>query len=205
MDADELARLLGRMFAISQEIAGSTYENSGGRRAEHDLIMNVALDGKPAAVKMLLEASRRWAAQRMRQGQSDTGRIAEPLREVEVLAARISAAGLPKVLPMAARCRMVTHEAAVRLERRRPGRPEVGNRVTVRLGELKNDVDAYAAERGLTRAEAVRVLTSAGLRQTCTGAPTSPKTPPAPSGTPVSSAPPAASTGQCSTHPSSCV
>jgi len=47
---------------------------------------------------------------------------------------------------------------------RRAGRPEIGGAVHVRLGELLPAVDAYAAERGLNRAEAVRELTGAGIK-----------------------------------------
>ncbi|MGH3693226.1 MAG: hypothetical protein ACRDRX_04370 [Pseudonocardiaceae bacterium] len=49
-------------------------------------------------------------------------------------------------------------------EERGPGRPEVGNVVNVRLGDLKEAVDTYAAERDVSRAEAVRRLVAAGLR-----------------------------------------
>ncbi len=44
-----------------------------------------------------------------------------------------------------------------------PGRPEIGNVVNVRLGDLLPDVEAFAAGQGLTRAAAVRSLISAGL------------------------------------------
>lgn len=44
-----------------------------------------------------------------------------------------------------------------------PGRPEVGGAVHVRLGELLSRVDAYAAEKGLNRAAAVRELIAASL------------------------------------------
>ncbi|KAB2350378.1 hypothetical protein F8566_09140 [Actinomadura rudentiformis] len=44
-----------------------------------------------------------------------------------------------------------------------PGRPEIGGRVQVRLGELLPQVDQYADRHGLSRAEAVRMLISAGL------------------------------------------
>jgi hypothetical protein len=48
-------------------------------------------------------------------------------------------------------------------EERGPGRPEVGNIVNVRLGELKDPVDAYAEQRGWKRAETVRHLVKVGL------------------------------------------
>jgi hypothetical protein len=44
-----------------------------------------------------------------------------------------------------------------------PGRPEIGGRIQVRLGDLLGRVDAYAQERGCSRAEAVRNLVAAGL------------------------------------------
>jgi hypothetical protein len=48
-------------------------------------------------------------------------------------------------------------------EERGPGRPSVGEPINVRLGELLGRVDAFAAEGGVTRAEAVRQLVFAGL------------------------------------------
>ncbi len=56
-------------------------------------------------------------------------------------------------------------------EDRRPGRPEVGGAVHVRLGELLGRVDAFAAEHGdITRAGAIRELLLAGLsRHGCRG------------------------------------
>lgn len=39
-----------------------------------------------------------------------------------------------------------------------PGRPEIGNRVTLALGDLLPELDAYAKEHGQTRAEAARTL-----------------------------------------------
>ena len=48
-------------------------------------------------------------------------------------------------------------------DERGPGRPEIGAPVQVRLGDLLPMVDAWAAERGVKRAEAVRQLVSAGL------------------------------------------
>ena len=47
---------------------------------------------------------------------------------------------------------------------RKVGRKEIGGRVNVRLGDLKAAVDAYANERDVSRSEAVRLLTAAGLR-----------------------------------------
>lgn len=44
-----------------------------------------------------------------------------------------------------------------------PGRPEIGTPVQVRLGDLLGAVDAYAAECGIKRAEAVRRLVAARL------------------------------------------
>ncbi|MFP3966092.1 hypothetical protein SMC26_27550 [Actinomadura fulvescens] len=44
-----------------------------------------------------------------------------------------------------------------------PGRPEIGGRVQVRLGDLLPQVDQYADRHGISRAEAVRTLISAGL------------------------------------------
>lgn len=49
-------------------------------------------------------------------------------------------------------------------EERGPGRPEIGGRLGVRLGELRPEVEAWAAEHGVPLAEAVRRLTAAGLR-----------------------------------------
>jgi len=46
---------------------------------------------------------------------------------------------------------------------RGPGRPEIGNPVQVRLGDLLERVDAYAAEQGRTRADALRELIGRGL------------------------------------------
>jgi len=48
-------------------------------------------------------------------------------------------------------------------EDRRPGRPEIGEPVQVRFGDLLSAVDAYAAAKGIKRAEAIRQLVSAGL------------------------------------------
>lgn len=48
-------------------------------------------------------------------------------------------------------------------EDRRTGRPPVGDPVNIRLGEIQARVDAYAAQNGIKRAEAVRRLTEAGL------------------------------------------
>jgi len=49
-------------------------------------------------------------------------------------------------------------------EERGPGRPEVGPAIHVRLGDdLLGQLDAYASERGLNRAEAVRVLLGEAL------------------------------------------
>lgn len=48
---------------------------------------------------------------------------------------------------------------------RGPGRPEIGDPITVRLGnELLAQVDEYAAGQSMSRAEALRQLVSAGLR-----------------------------------------
>jgi hypothetical protein len=44
-----------------------------------------------------------------------------------------------------------------------PGRPEIGGRVQVRLGDLLEQVDAYAKQQQCSRAEAVRMLVAAGL------------------------------------------
>jgi hypothetical protein len=44
-----------------------------------------------------------------------------------------------------------------------PGRPEIGNDVKIRLGDLLPRVDTWAAERDLSRAEALRRLVAAGL------------------------------------------
>ncbi|MUL61064.1 hypothetical protein B5P44_00500 [Mycobacterium sp. CBMA 213] len=43
-------------------------------------------------------------------------------------------------------------------EERGPGRPEVGKPINVRLGDLLADVDDYAADNDLSRAEAIRSL-----------------------------------------------
>lgn len=48
-------------------------------------------------------------------------------------------------------------------EDRRPGRPEIGGRVTMSLGELLPAIDAYAARAGFSRAAAVRQLAGYGL------------------------------------------
>jgi hypothetical protein len=48
-------------------------------------------------------------------------------------------------------------------EDRRPGRPPVGEPVNVRLGDQQAAVDAYAAQNGQSRAEAVRELVSKAL------------------------------------------
>jgi len=47
---------------------------------------------------------------------------------------------------------------------RRAGRPKIGGEVQVRLGDLLPDVDAWAADNGVKRAEAIRRLVLAGLR-----------------------------------------
>jgi hypothetical protein len=46
---------------------------------------------------------------------------------------------------------------------RRPGRPDVGGIVQVRLGDLLDQVDAWREPHGLSRAEAVRRLVADGL------------------------------------------
>lgn len=46
---------------------------------------------------------------------------------------------------------------------RGPGRPEIGGRVQVRLGDLLPAVDAYAERLGVNRAEAVRQLVAKAL------------------------------------------
>lgn len=48
-------------------------------------------------------------------------------------------------------------------DERGPGRPEVGNAISVRLGDLLPRVDRWAALGGLNRATAVRELLAAGL------------------------------------------
>jgi hypothetical protein len=49
-------------------------------------------------------------------------------------------------------------------EDNRPGRPEIGGRVTTALGAARlAEVDAFAALKGITRAEAIRALVEAGL------------------------------------------
>jgi hypothetical protein len=49
-------------------------------------------------------------------------------------------------------------------EDRRPGRPEIGGRITTAIGDdLLPPVDAYAASRGIKRAEAIRRLLETGL------------------------------------------
>lgn len=48
-------------------------------------------------------------------------------------------------------------------EDRRPGRPEIGGRITTALGGELAKVDAYAELHEITRAEAVRRLISEGL------------------------------------------
>lgn len=45
----------------------------------------------------------------------------------------------------------------------KPGRPEVGEPVNVRLGEYLPRVDEFAASRGMTRAAAIRDLVARGL------------------------------------------
>jgi hypothetical protein len=46
-----------------------------------------------------------------------------------------------------------------------PGRPEIGGRVQVRLGDLLPSVDAFAEKQRCSRAEAVRRLVATGLGQ----------------------------------------
>ncbi|SDU79495.1 hypothetical protein [Jiangella alkaliphila] len=46
-----------------------------------------------------------------------------------------------------------------------PGRPEIGGRVQVRLGDLLPSVDVFAEKQGCSRAEAVRRLVATGLGQ----------------------------------------
>jgi len=48
-------------------------------------------------------------------------------------------------------------------EERGPGRPEIGGAVLLRLGDVLPKLDAWAAEQGVSRAEAVRRLVSAAL------------------------------------------
>lgn len=53
-------------------------------------------------------------------------------------------------------------------EDRRPGRPAIGNEVQVRLGDMLEEIDAWAEARGIKRAEAIRRLVSAALSATFT-------------------------------------
>jgi hypothetical protein len=53
-------------------------------------------------------------------------------------------------------------ETPVKSERG-PGRPEIGEPVNVRLGDLLPRVDEFAASRDLSRAAAIRELVSRGL------------------------------------------
>ena len=46
---------------------------------------------------------------------------------------------------------------------RGPGRPDIGGRVQVRLGDLLEQVDNLADQRGISRAQAIRELVAAGL------------------------------------------
>jgi hypothetical protein len=46
---------------------------------------------------------------------------------------------------------------------RGPGRPEIGGLVQVRLGDLLDEVETYAAARHLRRADAIRDLVEKGL------------------------------------------
>lgn len=48
-------------------------------------------------------------------------------------------------------------------EERGPGRPEIGGRVNVRLGDLVQQVDAWATAHGVKQAEAIRQLIARGL------------------------------------------
>jgi hypothetical protein len=48
-------------------------------------------------------------------------------------------------------------------EERGPGRPEIGAPIQVRLGDLLPQVEAWAAEHGVSRAEAARRLISTAL------------------------------------------
>ncbi|WP_142395248.1 ribbon-helix-helix protein, CopG family [Mycobacterium avium] len=45
------------------------------------------------------------------------------------------------------------------------GRPEVGPPINWRPGELLPEIDAYAAENGISRAEAIRQLVQRGLKR----------------------------------------
>jgi hypothetical protein len=49
------------------------------------------------------------------------------------------------------------------LEKRGPGRPEIGNPVHVRLGDLRDAVNGYAAAYDVSVAEAIRDLIREGL------------------------------------------
>lgn len=60
-------------------------------------------------------------------------------------------------------------------EDRRPGRPEIGGRVTTSFGDdLLGAVDAYARAHAVKRAEALRQLVSAGLAVSVVPPPASP-------------------------------
>jgi hypothetical protein len=48
-------------------------------------------------------------------------------------------------------------------EDRRPGRPAIGEPINVRLGNLLGRVDAFAADSGVSRADAIRELVMNGL------------------------------------------
>jgi hypothetical protein len=48
-------------------------------------------------------------------------------------------------------------------EERGPGRPTIGNPVTVRLGETQPRLDTWATSRGITRADAIRQLVDIAL------------------------------------------
>ena len=43
------------------------------------------------------------------------------------------------------------------------GRPEIGGHTHVRLGDLADKVEEWAAERGLKKGEAIRLLIQLGL------------------------------------------
>lgn len=48
-------------------------------------------------------------------------------------------------------------------DERGPGRPEIGGRVTLALGDVLAKLDAHAAEHGIARAEAARKLLESAL------------------------------------------
>jgi hypothetical protein len=100
--SDLIGERIGRMVAAARTIAET---RGAGAVDEHSKLESRILDGNPAAVRALLEASRRWAKRR-------PAKAAAALAEVEELAGQL--ADLPTFLSLAVRERIIRADAKAR-------------------------------------------------------------------------------------------